>query len=105
MPQYKFNEVEILDELKKYIDSTYEGHYAKEGLQFSEVLVSCGVAEDFFLGNIMKYAMRFGKKDSKKKEALKIAHYAILLLNSCQKEKEDVLDFGLCLLGGDEHET
>ena len=40
--------------------------------------------------NIMKYAMRFGKKDGKSdKDLLKIIHYAIIALYLNDKDNQD----------------
>jgi hypothetical protein len=81
-PDYKFNEDEIIDELQKYIDSTYEGHYSKNKFQSMEFIVDCGHGGSFCLGNIIKYAQRYGKKDGKnRKDLLKIMHYAIIALS------------------------
>jgi len=44
------------------------------------MIVDAGFGEGFCIGNIMKYAMRYGKKDSKKKELFKIIHYAMIAL-------------------------
>ena len=77
---YKFSEDQILVELKNYINSTYEQHYAKGKYQATDMIVDAGFGEGFCIGNIMKYAMRYGKKDDKKKELLKIIHYAMIAL-------------------------
>ena len=42
------------------------------------MIIDAGHGEGFSIGNIMKYAMRCGKKDEKKKELLKIIHYGII---------------------------
>jgi len=40
------------------------------------------------MGNIMKYAMRYGKKNGKDyKDLLKIIHYAIILLSTSHQSK------------------
>ena len=44
------------------------------------MIIDSGHGESFSIGNIMKYAMRCGKKDEKKKELMKIIHYAIIAL-------------------------
>ena len=84
---YKFNEDKIIDELQKYIDSTYEGHYSKNKFQSMEFIVDCGHGDSFCLGNIIKYAQRYGKKDGKnRKDLLKIMHYAIIALSVLDDE-------------------
>jgi len=77
---YKFKEDISLAELKNYIDGTYNQHYAKGKYQATDMIVDAGFGEGFCIGNIMKYAMRYGKKDDKKKELLKIIHYAMIAL-------------------------
>lgn len=77
---YKFKEDVSLAELKNYIDSTYNQHYAKGKYQATDMIVDAGFGEGFCIGNIMKYAMRYGKKDDKKKELFKIIHYAMIAL-------------------------
>jgi len=78
--KYKFNEDKILREIKNYVDSTYDQHYASGKYQATDMIIDAGHGESFSIGNIMKYAMRCGKKDEKKKELMKIVHYAIIAL-------------------------
>jgi hypothetical protein len=77
---YKFKEDVTLSNLKDYIDSTYDQHYASGKYQATDMIVDAGFGEGFCIGNIMKYAMRYGKKDDKNKELLKIIHYAMIAL-------------------------
>ena len=76
--KYKFNEDKILKDIKSYIDSTYDQHYSQGKYQATDMIIDAGHGEGFSIGNIMKYAMRCGKKDEKKKELLKIIHYGII---------------------------
>lgn len=78
--KYKFNEDKILKQIKTYIDSTYNQHYANGKYQATDMIIDAGHGESFSIGNIMKYAMRCGKKDEKRKELMKIIHYAIIAL-------------------------
>jgi len=78
--KYKFNEDKILREIKNYVDSTYDQHYSQGKYQATDMIIDAGHGESFSIGNIMKYAMRCGKKDEKKKELMKIVHYAIIAL-------------------------
>jgi|TARA_R100001460_G_scaffold54234_1_gene93424 hypothetical protein len=79
---YKFNEDKLLQELKKYIDVTYGQHYASDKYQATDVIIDSGHGEGFCLGNIMKYAKRYGNKEGKnRKDLMKILHYAIIMLN------------------------
>jgi hypothetical protein len=86
---YKFNEDKVLMEVKEWIDSTYGKHYSMNKIQSTEFINDAGHGEGFCLGNIIKYAQRYGKKDGYRREdVLKIIHYAIILLNiESDKEK------------------
>lgn len=78
---YKFKEDITLDELKKYIDQTYNQHYANGKYQATDMIIDSGYGEGFCIGNIMKYAMRYGKKNGKQRsDLLKIIHYAMIAL-------------------------
>ena len=84
MIDYKFNEDENLNELKKHIDSTYNSHYSKEQFQATEFIVDGGHGTGFCIGNIMKYAQSYGKKGDAaqaRKDLMKILHYAIIQLH------------------------
>jgi len=79
---YKFNEDTNLQELKAYIDGTYGEHYASDKYQATDVIIDSGHGEGFAVGNILKYAKRYGNKAGKnRKDLLKILHYAIIMLN------------------------
>ena len=47
------------------------------------MIIDSGHGEGFCMGNIMKYAMRCGKKDGtdKEEDLLKIIHYAIIAIH------------------------
>jgi hypothetical protein len=78
---YKFNEDKILQEVKTYIDSTYDQHYANGKYQATDMIIDTGHGQGFCVGNIMKYAMRYGKKNgSDTLDLYKIIHYAIIAL-------------------------
>jgi len=78
---YKFKEDITLNELKKYIDQTYDQHYANGKYQATDMIIDSGYGEGFCIGNIMKYAMRYGKKNGKQRsDLLKIIHYAMIAL-------------------------
>jgi len=77
----KFNEDEALKTLRTYIESTYDGHYSMNKIQSTEFIFDAGHGEGFCLGNIIKYAQRYGKKEGKNTaDLLKILHYGIILL-------------------------
>tara|TARA_R110001632_G_scaffold121775_1_gene234431 strand:+ start:24 stop:326 length:303 start_codon:yes stop_codon:yes gene_type:complete len=81
--KYKFNEDEVLKQLKVYIDRTYDQHYSTDKIQATEFIIDSGMGEGFCMGNIIKYAKRYGKKAGKNDlDLLKIMHYTIILLGS-----------------------
>ena len=83
----KFNEQVALNMLRNHIIGTYQGHYSMNKIQSTEFIFDAGHGEGFCLGNIIKYAQRYGKKKGKNTEdLLKILHYAIILLG---QETED----------------
>ena len=83
MINYVFDEDKYLQEIKNTIDSTYNAHYAQNKVQSTEFINDAGHGEGFCMGNIMKYAMRCGKKDGtdKEEDLLKIIHYAIIAIH------------------------
>jgi len=69
--------------LKEYIDKTYGQHYSQNKFQASEFIIDNGHGEGFFIGNIIKYAQRYGKKNGYNRDDLmKVVHYAILALHN-----------------------
>ena len=89
---YKYNEDRTLDELSKYIDSTYDEHYSKNKFQATEFIIDGGHGEGFCIGNIMKYAQRYGKKNGKSRsDLLKVIHYGMIALyiNELESEKNE----------------
>jgi len=72
----KYNEEELLNELRDYIAGTYNQHYATDKIQTLDLIDACGDAEAFCRSNILKYASRYDKKD-----IIKILHYGLLLLH------------------------
>ena len=71
---YKFDE-------NKYIDSTYGQHYAKDKFQATEFIVDGGHGTGFCIGNVLKYAQRYGKKgtaEDARKDLMKVLHYALM---------------------------
>ena len=82
MIDYRFNEEVKISKIKDYIDSTYNKHYSQGGEQATEVIKGSGHLEGFCIGNIIKYAQRYGKKvgEDKNNNLMKIVHYAIILM-------------------------
>ncbi len=86
---YKFNEDDMLRDIRMYIDKTYEQHYSNGKYQATDMIIDSGYGEGFCIGNIMKYAMRYGKKAGKNPADLKkIIHYAIIALH-LEEQKHD----------------
>ena len=75
----KYNEDEILKEVSDYISQTYSGHYSSNNVQTLDLIDSVGDAEAFCRSNILKYASRYDRKGSARKDIIKIIHYAVLL--------------------------
>ena len=86
---FKFNEGALIEELLNYVSATYGGHYSKNKFQSTEFIIDCGHGMGFALGNVLKYAQRYGKKEGyNRKDLLKILHYAIIALHVHDEENE-----------------
>ncbi len=85
--QYKYHEIEIMDDIEEYVSSTYNGHYTGKEHEFRNVqtidlMAARDIASEFCQANVLKYGSRYGSKDGKnKKDLLKVIHYAMLLLH------------------------
>ena len=91
MHNYKFNEGALIEELQKYVDVTYEGHYSKNKFQSTEFIIDCGHGMGFALGNVLKYAQRYGKKDgANRKDLMKILHYALIALHQHDLNQQEL---------------
>lgn len=87
---YCFSEDKLILELKEYIDKTYGQHYAKSKIQSTEFIMDAGHGEGFCIGNIIKYAQRYGKKAGKNRaDLLKVCHYSIMMLHVHDQEMKD----------------
>lgn len=84
MIDYKFKENEILKEVSRYIDSTYDAHYSTGKIQATESIIDDGHGTGFCMGNVGKYGRRYGKKgetpDEWRKDLMKVIHYALIQL-------------------------
>ena len=90
MIDYKFDEKEILKEIQKYVDSTYKQHYATGKIQSTEFILDSGHGLGFAMGNIIKYAQRYGKKSGyNRNDLMKVIHYAIIALSIHEREYEN----------------
>ncbi len=80
---YKYNEGAILKQVQDYIDGTYDEHYSTNNYQATEFIIDGGHGEGFCIGNIMKYAQRYGKKNGyNRKDLMKIIHYAVIAMHN-----------------------
>ena len=79
---WKYNEEEILKELLEYIRGTYNQHYSAgdDKIQTLDLIEACGDGEAFCRSNILKYASRYDKKGTARRDIMKILHYAVLLM-------------------------
>jgi hypothetical protein len=78
---YRYNEDKLVEEIKKYIDETYSQHYSQNKFQATEFIIDSGHGLGFTVGNVMKYAQRYGKKDGRnRQDIMKVIHYAIMML-------------------------
>ena len=92
--EYKYDEDKILKELTGYIDKTYGEHYSKNKYQATEFIIDSGHGSGFCVGNILKYAQRYGRKGTPeewRKDLLKVIHYAIIQLHVHDTENKDKL--------------
>jgi len=80
---FKYDEDKLLSELRDYIASTYGQHYSagNDSIQTLDLIEACGDAEAFCRSNILKYASRYDKKGTARRDIIKILHYGLLLLH------------------------
>ena len=87
---YVFDEDKYLTEIWDTIDKTYSSHYAQNKVQSTEFIADAGHGEGFCIGNIMKYAQRYGKKNGKdRSDLLKVIHYGIIALHINDMENSE----------------
>ena len=88
--EYKYSEDKALVDLQKYIDGTYGEHYSRNKIQTCEFIIDSGHGVGFCVGNVMKYAQRYGKKKGYNREdIMKAIHYAIILLHVHDNHLQD----------------
>ena len=83
MIDYKFKENIIVNDVMDYVNKTYDSQYAKtKNYQATEIIIDQGHGTGFCMGNILKYAQRYGKKEGRNKnDLMKVIHYAIIQLS------------------------
>ena len=88
--RYKYSEDEILKELTDYIVRTYDQHYSAgdDKIQTLDLIEACGDGESFCRSNILKYASRYDKKGTARRDIMKILHYAVLLMHFNDKNAQ-----------------
>ena len=69
---FKYDEDKLLNEVADYISQTYQQHYSKGNVQTLDLIDSVGDAEAFCRSNILKYASRYDRKGSARKDIVKI---------------------------------
>jgi len=87
---FKYNEDDLLKELRDYISGTYNQHYSagNDAIQTLDLIEACGDAEAFCRSNILKYASRYDKKGTARRDIIKILHYGLLLLHFSDKTNQ-----------------
>ena len=87
---WKYNEEEIVKELLEYIRGTYNAHYSAgdNKIQTLDLIEACGDGEAFCRSNILKYASRYDKKGTARRDLMKILHYAVLLMHFNDKNAQ-----------------
>ena len=88
--RYKYSEDRILKELTDYISATYNQHYSAgdDKIQTLDLIEACGDGESFCRSNILKYASRYDKKGTARRDIMKILHYAVLLMHFNDKNAQ-----------------
>ena len=83
-PSYKYSEERIIQNIRDYVDSTYGEHYSQTKYQATDFILDSDRGEGFCIGNIMKYAQRYGRKGTPedwRKDLMKVIHYAIIMMH------------------------
>jgi hypothetical protein len=88
--RFKYSESRILKELGDYISATYNQHYSAgdDKIQTLDLIEACGDGESFCRSNILKYASRYDKKGTARRDIMKILHYAVLLMHFNDKNAQ-----------------
>lgn len=92
--QYKYNEGDLLQQVTDYVNATYAQHYSQNKYQATEFIIDGGHGVGFSVGNILKYAQRYGRKGTPedwRKDLMKVIHYAIIALYVHDKEQQPSL--------------
>ena len=89
MIEYKYNEASIVNDLIKYIDSTYDQHYVgNKEIQTVDFWESLGSLDTTARDTAIKYLARYGKKSGRnRKDLLKSLHYIVLMIYTHDKQE------------------
>jgi len=90
--EYKYKEALYISEITDYINNTYGEHYSRTKFQATEFIIDSGHGSGFCVGNVLKYAQRYGRKgnpDDWRKDLMKVIHYAIIQLYVHDTTHED----------------
>ncbi len=96
MIDYKFNEDNVLCELREYVDTTYSQHYTNMNntVQALDVYQARGTLTNTAIDNSIKYLMRYGKKDGlNQKDLLKAMHYIVIAMGNESLVEDAVLAY------------
>ena len=88
---YKRNEDKIIKAIQQYVDNTYSEHYTgSNGRDVVDDWEDMGIAKEIYIGNIVKYVKRLGKKEGwNPKDVMKLIHYSIFLVNELGREDDN----------------
>ncbi len=92
--KYKYNEGDLLRQVTDYVNATYTQHYSQNKYQATEFIIDGGHGVGFSVGNILKYAQRYGRKGTPedwRKDLMKVIHYAIIAMYVHDKEQQSTL--------------
>lgn len=90
--EYRYNEGDLLRQITDYVNATYGQHYSQNKYQATEFIIDGGHGVGFTIGNIMKYAQRYGHKGTPedwRKDLMKVIHYAIIAMYVHDKNVSD----------------
>ena len=89
--RFKYSEDRILKELTDYISATYNQHYSAgdDKIQTLDLIDACGDGEAFCRSNILKYASRYDRKGTARRDIMKVLHYAVLLMHFNNKSNSN----------------
>jgi hypothetical protein len=87
---YKYSEKQIIDDVLVYIDSTYQQHYQSKNIQLIDLFDSEDMIVEYLKTSIMRYVLRYGKKDGfNTRDLYKAIHCIILLIHFTKKKTTD----------------